>query len=106
MTSHGNKTGMLHLWGGMSTLIVGPAKREELGIKPGFVGQFIGIHRAVDSDHLPPELRGTCAMIGTVDEATAYFAVLSLQQLDALEAQLPELRNAILAEERAQGSVQ
>ncbi|MBX9881246.1 MAG: hypothetical protein K2X73_04665 [Sphingomonas sp.] len=101
------KMSQIALLGSMRTLVCSPCTREQLGLSPGLVGAFVGVHRAIDTDHLPPELHGFTAMLGHVDShGTASYAVFTLKQLDALEAKVSELRAAILAEERAQRSVQ
>lgn len=107
MTLHPDRRTMTALMGGLRTLVVSPARRADLGLPNDFIGFFVGLHTAIDKDHLPPELQGVAVLFGHCDsEGTASFAVLSIQQLDLLEAKLPELRAELLAEERAQGSVQ
>lgn len=107
MSLHPNRRTMTALMGALRTLVVSPARRADLGLPNDFIGFFVGLHTAIDKDHLPPELQGVAVTEKHCDsEGTASFAVLSIQQLDLLEARLPELRAELLAEERAQGSVQ
>lgn len=107
MSFYPNRMVQNALLGSMGTLVCSPCTREQLGLSAGFIGAFVGLHRAIDADHLPPELQGVAALLGHVDShGTASYAVFSLKQLEALEAIIPKLRAEILAEERAQGSVQ